>query len=175
LPAMLKLDLARLEREKRLRVDAEIPSDDPLWEGSDLTFRGPLRVGLVAQSTVDGGVVVRGAIDGTLEFECRRCLEPVEWSVERDLTLVWTPIDELGSTEDDGDSRTLPLSASELDLGAAIREELILGTNRYRVCDPACRGLCPQCGTNLNEGACDCTKDEADPRWDVLRALKTEG
>ena len=172
---MLKLDLARLERQKKLRVDAEIPSDDPLWEGADLAFQGPLRVGLDAQSTVDGGVVVRGSIEGTLAFECRRCLDPVEWSVDRDLTLVWTPVDELGVTEDDGDCRVLANSATEVDLGAAIREELILGTDRYRVCDSACRGLCPKCGTNLNVEACDCTVDELDPRWDVLRTLKTEG
>jgi uncharacterized protein len=172
---MLKLDLARLERELRLQIDAEIPADDPLWEGSGLTFRGPLGVELEAVSTGDGGVVARGWVEGTLDLECRRCLDPVQLRVERELMLVWTPVDELGSQEDDGETRVLAPSASELDLGAAIREELILGTDRYQVCDPACRGLCPRCGANLNVKECDCVQEESDPRWDVLRTMMSEG
>jgi uncharacterized protein len=172
---MLKLDLARLDRESRLQIDAEIPVDDPLWEGAGLNFRGPLRVELVASSTGGGGVVVRGWVEGALDLECRRCLDPVDLPIERELMLVWTPVDELGPQEDDGETRVLDPTASELDLGAVIREELMLGTDRYQVCDPACRGLCPYCGANLNVVECDCVREERDPRWDVLRTMMSEG
>ena len=163
---MLKIDLARLEREGRLRVDAEIPSDDPLWEGSELSFGGPLHVVAEASVAGSGEVVVRARLEGELARECRRCLDPVKEVVDRDLTLVWAPRDELDPEADDGEIRPLELSA--------IREELILGTDRYVVCDPECRGLCPVCGTNQNVGECDCTLEEPDPRWDALRALKNE-
>lgn len=171
---MLKLDLARLEREGRLRVDAEIPSDDPLWKGTELTFDGPLHV--VAEASIAGGgeVVVRGRLEGTLARECRRCLDPVSEGVTRDVTLVWAPRDELDPEVDDAETRPLELSAMEIDLGSAIREEMILTTDRYVVCDPGCRGLCPRCGTNLNIDECDCTLEEPDPRWDALRALKNK-
>ncbi|MGB1779712.1 MAG: DUF177 domain-containing protein, partial [Longimicrobiales bacterium] len=59
-------------------------------------------------------------------------------------------------------------------LSKAVREEMILAVNPYVVCEPECRGLCPKCGANLNEGACDCTDDEVDPRWAALRDLKSE-
>jgi len=172
---MLKLDLARLEREVRLRVDAEIPTDDPLWEDAGLPFRGPLLVELQASSTGGGGVIVRGRVAGTLDLECRRCLDPVQFPLERELMLVWTPVDELGSQEDDGETRVLSPSVAELDLGTAIREELILGTDRYQVCDSACRGLCPRCGANLNVKQCDCVQEELDPRWEVLRTMMSDG
>jgi uncharacterized protein len=171
---MLRLDLARLERAGRLRVDAEIPADDPLWEGTELTFDGPLHVSATALLAGGGEVVVRGRLEGTLSRECRRCLAPVEVSVERDLTMVWAPVDELDVSGDDGETRVLDASATEVDLGSAIREELILGADRFTVCEPDCRGLCPRCGTNLNLEHCDCTREEPDPRWDALRALKTE-
>lgn len=171
---MLKVDLARLAREGRLEVEAAIPADDPLWEGSELTFEGPLRVELVASVAGSGEVVVRGRLDGTLSRECRRCLDPVEEEVARELTMVWAPTDELEPAGDDGETRPLELSATEIELGSAIREELILTTDRYVVCDPGCRGLCPRCGTNLNVDECDCTLEEPDPRWDALRALKND-
>lgn len=171
---MLKLDLARLEREGRLRVDAEIPSDDPLWEGTELTFDGPVRVEVEASVAGSGEVVVRARLEGALARECRRCLDPVEEVVARELTLVWAPRDELDPEQDGGEVRPLDLATMEIDLGSAVREELILTTDRYVVCDPECRGLCPRCGTNLNEDECDCTMEEPDPRWDALRALKNE-
>lgn len=171
---MLKLDLARLERAQRLRVDAEIPPDDPLWEGSELTFGGPVRVDLTAIRAGAGEIVVRGRVGGRLALECRRCLEPVEVPVDRELTLVWMPVDELGSREDDGETRVFGPEEMEVDLGGAIREELVLGTDRYVECTPGCRGFCPRCGKNLNTEQCDCVKEESDPRWDALRALMTD-
>lgn len=171
---MLKLDLARLEREGRLQVDVEIPSEDPLWEDTELTFDGSLHVDVVATVAGSGEIVVRGRADGILARECRRCLDPVRVDMARELTLVWSPRDELEPPEDDGETRPLELSATVLDLGEAIREELILGTDRFVVCDPECRGLCPRCGANLNVESCDCIVEESDPRWDALRALRTD-
>lgn len=170
---MLKLDLARLEREGSLPVEADLPADDPLWEGSDLRFAEPLRVRLVARVAGTGEIVVRGSLAGVLEEQCRRCLDPVRVPIDQSLTLVWGPADELGPGED-GDVRPLQPRVSTLDLGEAIREELILGADRFVVCDPDCRGLCPWCGVNRNQETCECTLDEPDPRWDSLRALKDQ-
>ena len=39
------------------------------------------------------------------------------------------------------------------------------------LCRADCAGLCPHCGTNLNEGSCDCEEDTSDPRWDALREV----
>jgi uncharacterized protein len=40
------------------------------------------------------------------------------------------------------------------------------------LCTTACKGLCPQCGTNLNTGRCDCTAKWIDPRLEALKNLK---
>ena len=74
---MLTLDLPRLEREGTLDVSAEIPADDPLWEGSELTLRSPLRVVGRASLAGSGEVLVAVDLTGEFEYECRRCLEPV--------------------------------------------------------------------------------------------------
>jgi len=62
----------------------------------------------------------------------------------------------------------------ELELGTAIREEMVLSQSPFALCAPDCRGLCPRCGVNLNEETCQCISEEQDPRWDALRALNEE-
>ena len=39
------------------------------------------------------------------------------------------------------------------------------------LCREDCKGLCPKCGRNLNEGPCGCDLHEEDPRWDALKGL----
>jgi uncharacterized protein len=95
----------------------------------------------------------------------------VQQKFEEEVTLVFSAEvtdEDLG----DGDAYPFDPSKRELDLGEAVRGEVILAMNPYVVCDPECRGLCPRCGANLNEGACGCTAEEVDPRWEALRALK---
>jgi len=82
-------------------------------------------------------------------------------------------VDETADLDDDT-VRPLPEGAGDLDLGGAIREEVLLSQSLLAVCRPDCRGLCPQCGINLNEDRCDCVREELDPRWDALRALNEE-
>lgn len=168
---MFTLDLARLERVGFLEFEADIAPDDPLWNGSGLTFEGPLKVRGRASLAGSGEVLVDAVLDGVLAQECRRCLEPVRTPIHREPLLVFGSG---GAEEDDGEIRALPEEALDLDLGEAIREELILEVDPFVLCDPECRGLCPRCGANLNETTCECEAEVDDPRWDALRALKTE-
>ncbi len=170
---MLRLDLARLDREGAVRVDADVPADDPLWKDTEFAFDGPVHVRLRAIAAGSGEVVVRGEVEARLAQECRRCLEPVVGKLALAITLVFVASDTPGILED-GDARVFDARASELDLGEAVREEVVLGIDPYVVCDPECKGWCPHCGANRNTGECGCSWDEADPRWDALRALKEE-
>lgn len=171
---MLKLDLTRLSRQGAIDVAAEIPADDPLWEGSGLAFVEPLRVSLRAQETGGGEIVVRGKAEGKVSWECRRCLEPVRRALSESLTIVFVPEEEISPDEAGGDVRPIPARARDVDLGEAVREELVLALDPFVVCDPDCRGLCPLCGVNLNHQTCECVGGESDPRWDALRTLKSE-
>ena len=103
----------------------------------------------------------------------RRCLEPVSVAVDEELDLVFASGDESEVSEEDG-VRPLPDGIGELDLGEAIREEMILSQSPLALCKPDCKGLCPRCGVNLNEDRCECSNEELDPRWDALRALNEE-
>lgn len=168
---MLRVDLGRLAREGSVLVEAQVPADDGLWHESGVRWDGPVDVRLRAAYAGTGEVVVRGTVRGELKQECRRCLEPVKGRVDEEMTLVFVSTVD-GEDADEGDFYTYDPARGTLDLSEAVREEVVLATNPYVVCDPECRGLCPRCGANLNEGPCGCTEDEVDPRWEALRALK---
>jgi uncharacterized protein len=70
--------------------------------------------------------------------------------------------------------RAFEISAGQepIDLTDDIREEVLLHLPRYPVCGSDCKGLCPQCGHNLNDGACGCEVSRGDLRWTGLDDLK---
>jgi len=168
---MLRVDLGRLAREGSVLVEARVPADDGLWEDSGVRWDGPVDIRIRASYAGSGEVVVRGKVSGRLDQECRRCLRPVKEQFDDDLTLVFVS-GATGEDTDEGDALVFDAAGGALDLSEAVREEVILATNPYVVCDPECRGLCPRCGANLNEGPCGCSEEEVDPRWEALRALK---
>jgi uncharacterized protein len=110
------------------------------------------------------------------EANCARCLETVSQHLERAFDLIYRP---LGS-----DRRREEVSISEaeteigyyqgegMELADSLREQVLLAAPVKVVCRESCKGICPQCGRNLNEGACDCAPAISDPRWNALRDLK---
>lgn len=168
---MLRVDLGQLRREGSVLVEARVPGEDGLWRDSGLAWDGDVDVRLTASFAGTGEVVVRGTVAGRLRQECRRCLKAVPTDFEGDLTIVFVAD---GDGGEEWDVYGFDASKAELDLSQAVREEMILAVNPYVVCDPGCRGLCARCGADLNLTTCDCAEDEADPRWEALRALKNE-
>ena len=62
---------------------------------------------------------------------------------------------------------------ASLNLDEFVREEILLFLPNKILCKENCKGLCPKCGKNLNDGKCDCKKD-VDPRMEVLLQLLNE-
>lgn len=164
------LSLAEVSRGET-RIEGDISPDDPLWEGLDFRLLEPLRVDLAGQS-VGEGVLVRGRIHTRLGLECRRCLAPVEGEVDDEVTLLYEPLAEEDEDDLAGELYPLPGRGDALDLGPALREQLIIRVPDYVVCSEACRGLCPTCGANLNETSCECVPEEEASPWNALKNLK---
>jgi uncharacterized protein len=167
---MLTLNLPAVARGE-VRVEGEIAPDDPLWEGLGVVLREPLRVDLTARSVGDG-VLLRGSMQTRLQRECRRCLVSVPWALDEQVDLLYEPLDEEDEAALGGEVYPLPTRGGELDLGPALREQLLLSVPEYVVCREECRGLCPQCGADLNQGTCDCEPERAGDPWEALRKLK---
>lgn len=164
---MLSFDIRSLESTPE-RVDAELAPGDPVWEEGDLRPVDGVQVTGRVSSAGSGRFYFSGHLAGEAGVECRRCLTDVRVPVDADVNIIFA---EAGDDEiDDPDVYTIDATAAELDLRPAIREEWLLSVPAFALCREDCRGLCPECGTNLNKGQCDCTPRWEDPR---LAALKT--
>jgi len=118
-----------------------------------------------------------GHLTGELELTCSRCLEPFTMPVATDFDLRYVPRTEnTGEGEkevEEDDLATAFYSEDQVDLGQLILEQLQLALPMKPLCEEACRGLCPQCGTNLNTGTCRCSQKWEDPRLAALKNIKT--
>jgi uncharacterized protein len=119
--------------------------------------------------------ILSGRLQARLQLTCGRCLEPFTLPVDTqvDLTYVPHPLqaaeDEVELSQDD--LTTAFYRDQTLDLGDMVREQFYLTLPMRPLCREDCKGLCPQCGTNLNQGTCACDARWEDPRLAGLRTL----
>ena len=151
------------------------PSLFPTAEGDAFRVVSPVMLSFDVDGQETGGHRVKGHLTAELELTCSRCLEPFTLPVATDFDLRYVPRTEnAGEGEkevEEDDLSTAFYSDDEIDLGQLIMEQLHLALPMKPLCAQECKGLCPQCGTNLNTGACDCSPAWEDPRLAALRAL----
>jgi uncharacterized protein len=162
---MLTFDLRSLEF-KAANVDDQLGADDPVWQEGDPRPDSAVHVKGRLSATGSGQFYWHGHIDGDVTDECRRCLKEAHAHVADESHVIYAEPNE--TTDEDPDVYPIEPGARELDLRPAIREEWLLAQPRYVLCREDCKGLCPRCGKDLNEGPCDCPP-QADSRWDSLR------
>ena len=111
----------------------------------------------------------------TLEVACSRCLEPFRIPIDASFDLAYLPQAEnagMGEHEiQDDDLNTGYYRGGGIDLGELLREQFYLALPMKPLHADDCKGLCPQCGTNLNRETCDCQPVWEDPRLAGLKAL----
>ncbi len=149
---------------QQLQVDAaELSLED------NAEFVNPIQLDLSIEK-VGRTITINADIATRCLMECDRCLEPFDYSL-RDNVKVVLSTDQQFRDEEDDDISYISESENEVDLTEPIRETLLLSLPQKRLCEQACKGLCPQCGKNLNVESCQCKVDKTDPRWDKLKIL----
>lgn len=114
---------------------------------------------------IDQGIMGYGTLNVDIEAECARCVEPVRKVIEIELEERFAPAAYL--VPEEGGS---PIDANGyINLRPILRDLVIVSTPLQVLCKPDCQGLCPRCGTNLNQEQCDCELDDVDPRLTILK------
>jgi len=171
-------DLSQL-REARTHVARSYePSAFPA--GDEDAYRVVAAVELEFDVQKDGSQFrMVGKVRTTLSLACGRCLEDFTMPVDASFDLLYLPhAENAGEGEvevEDDDLSTAYYRDEEIDLGQLMREQFYLALPMKPLCRESCRGLCPQCGTNLNSGTCTCSPTWTDPRLEGLRALIDKG
>ncbi len=163
---MLRVTLAEV-RAGPVDTTGVLAPDDPILAGADWSLVAPLSVRGRFSGAGEEKYYWRVRFETTVRTECRRCLASVELPVSESRGLVFAADEE---TPDGEGCYTIPARERFVDLTLALREELLLAVPRFVECRPDCKGLCPRCGANLNDGPCGCPPG-SDPRWDALKGL----
>jgi uncharacterized protein len=134
----MKIDLKRFKNDESQVFEEEIDADDLDIDIGVMHFPENIHLKAEAWKTEDE-LTVQAHVEGERSFTCSLCLEEFNNVFEKDITLHYD-IKGLDSVTIDPD----------------VRDEIILDHPIRVLCKPDCRGLCAFCGTNLNEGSCEC-------------------
>jgi uncharacterized protein len=120
-------------------------------------------------------VMVRGRVSGTVGAMCARCTEPTTLELSQPVNVVLKPETDRSSDETEDVDYGF-YDGREVDCDAVAQDALVEGIPYNFLCKEDCKGLCPSCGVNLNQGSCDCTEEKAhgDERFAILRGLKIQ-
>jgi DUF177 domain-containing protein len=119
-------------------------------------------------------VLVRGKIAGEASMVCSRCAGPAKVVLDGTFEVLFLPRDADAPKTDDGEAVDVSVYENdEIDLEETIREELLVALPYAPLCAEDCKGLCPTCGKDLNEGPCACPEPR-DERLAALRDIKVD-
>ncbi len=117
-------------------------------------------------------IVVRGNVKTTIELECTRCLAPYSEKIDSSFDLVFFPEEVVTFEEEielkEEDLNTLYYKEGIIDIDRIIIDQINLSIPFKPLCSEECKGLCPVCGKNLNEGPCGCEVKKNDPRINLI-------
>jgi uncharacterized protein len=170
------LDLNKLHGS---REHVERTLQPSVFEPADPDYRvvAPVRVTIDVEKAGEDAFAVKGHVSTRLEMSCGRCLDPFEVPVDAAFELRYVPhAENKGEGEreiDEDDLTTAYYRDGMLDVVDLLREQFQLALPMKPLCSDACRGLCRQCGANLNRTECACKPQWDDPRLAPLKSLLT--
>jgi len=157
---------------------ADYPALAAFQEAGECTFLGPLRVQLTVAREYDH-IRASGRVVSAARLACSRCLSLFDTEIDSPFTVIYMPAaagiiqdEEVELTGEDLVSATY--EGDEIDFAREISEQVITEIPFKPLCKDDCKGLCPVCGTDLNETGCDCKEELHSTTFGALKNLEIE-
>ena len=162
---------------RKIRIRKSYAPGTVDYHTGDFRQAEPLEVRATAE-LLEGQIRITGELHTRLEMTCARCLEPVNEDVARDFDLFYRPLASMTKEEEErlklDDTEIAFFEGQGLFLADVLAEQVLLALPMKAICRSDCRGLCPQCGVNLNNEECRCEAHVTDPRTAPLARLKQD-
>jgi uncharacterized protein len=151
---------------RKLRIRKTYAPGSIDFHSAEIKQIEPLEVTATAE-LLESQIRVEGNLETKIELVCARCLEPVVEDVSRSFDLFYAPLpkDEKPTVDQ--------LKDDDTEIGF-YKGEVLLALPLKVICQSDCRGLCPNCGANLNHEECRCETHATDPRMAPLARLKQD-
>lgn len=118
-------------------------------------------------------ILLTASITATARFTCDRCVSPFSQSLRSGYSMVYVSEGIETQHLDPAEVQVISAGLHMIDIAEDVRQTVLLSVPLKVLCKETCKGLCPLCGTNLNEQTCTCSDTEIDSRWEELRKLQS--
>lgn len=162
------LDLKKVFLTENERVSLDVSLDMSDADIGSACFTEPVTAAVDVANHA-GLVEFTADVSFVFRFDCDRCTS----TVSRAFTYKFRHILVADVTDESSDDY-IAAPDYKLDTDSLLRDDILLELPSKLLCRNDCKGLCPKCGKNLNEGSCGCELREADPRLAALRQLLAE-
>jgi len=160
---MLQVSISKIPTEG-LNIDELVNGEVLAIDPAELTTQSDGRFKAHVEKAESGSLHVRGHLNLKTSGPCARCLVDTPLPVDQELDLFFLPESEVRSEYDDEEGAELQdrdlvvafYKGDTLDLGAVVREQILLAQPMKRLCREDCKGVCPTCGADRNGAACAC-------------------
>ncbi|WP_242865265.1 MULTISPECIES: DUF177 domain-containing protein [Clostridium] len=160
------IDLSELKNKNygRKELNLEISKESFNDNGEVVKFLKPINFNGTLR-LVDDVYYLTGKVITKVLLACSRCSEDFAYDISFDIK------ERFSHTVEDIDGEIISLDSNKLDLYQIIENNIGIEFPIKRLCNENCKGLCQQCGTNLNQSCCNCNENEVDPRLAKLKEL----
>ena len=150
----------------KLELNEEFYMPETHFMGEDFTFddKCVLKGHIFNNSKM---LELEAEVSGKARVHCARCGKPVTIDVHFLVSEVLARDDTVHSE----DEEVVTYSGNEIELDEVITNSFLMNVSGKYLCSEDCKGLCPKCGKNLNDGDCGCNRDVIDPRWEKLAEI----
>jgi uncharacterized protein len=167
---LISLSEIMTTKDKVENIKAPIEMETFDFQGSSYQFSKKNPVDLTITNLGNKTVLIEGSTNISLTLFCGRCLKeldyPMDIHINKEIDFNLTE-DERAESLDE----TNYIIGYNLDVDILIYDEILIGFPMKLLCSEDCKGICKNCGTNLNEKTCDCDTTEYDPRMSVIRDI----
>ncbi|WP_408956538.1 YceD family protein [Natroniella sp. ANB-PHB2] len=153
----MKIDITEIKDNLGAMMNTAfaLEAEDRTIQGQKISIIEPSNLELKVINS-EGEYVIIGTVFLSLQVVCSRCLKEFKTTLEFEVK------GEVSKTE---------VEDAEIDISTILTEHIRLAVPMKYVCDEECKGLCPNCGRNLNQEDCDCIMHKVDPRLAKLEKL----
>jgi len=163
---------------RKVRFDETFAPGQIDFTGENLEQTSPLNATGVAEllKHTDGELRIQGKYTVEISSQCDRCLGIAKFPLDTAFDLFYRPASQIEGEEevgiDEGEAEIGFYEDGGIELEEILREQVVLALPMQRVCNEACKGICPVCGKNRNETECGCRIESTNDRWGALRSLE---
>ena len=157
--------------DKVLSMQAETDMTEATVYGETFEILEKSPVSLTFTNLGKGRASVEGQAEFVFAMNCDRCLKPVREKLTLQFSREVHAPDAILEQQDDEDDDQIFMEGYQLNIEDLLNSEIIMNWPSKVLCRADCKGICMQCGQDLNTGTCECDTFIPDPRMAVIKDI----